>query len=125
MLSEKQKYLGYTSFTMVQHVTILGDARGYGKRAAAAAIALDWLVAEPHRDLTAADKENATDDTASIVRRDFHATPAIVQHVGTTIDGYLRNAALTVPVHSKDWVKGALAAWRSSMKACTWMRMYM
>ena len=111
---------------MVQYITILGDARGYGKRAAAAAIALDWLAAEPHRDLTAADKENVSEhDTASIVRRDFHATPAIVQHVGTTIDGYLRSAALTVPVHSEDWVKGALAAWRSSMKACTWMLMCM
>ena len=45
----------------MQYITILGDARGYGKRAAAAAIALDWLAAEPHRDLTAADKENVTE----------------------------------------------------------------
>ena len=105
-------------------MTILADARGYGKRAAAAAIALDWLAPEarlgPATTLGSGTTTNKT--TSSGIRRDFYATAAMSQSVGTTIDGYLRSAAATVPVDSEVWVKGALAAWRSSMKSCTYLK---
>ena len=110
-------------------LTVLGDARGYGKRAAATAAALEWLSTETGAPATYLE-DNAAAAAAEggrggrgggavIERANFHARPDVVQSVGTTINGYLRGAAAAVPVDSEAWVKGALAAWRASMKACT------